>query len=105
MRRYGLLAIAIVLVAIYLFPLYGMYITALKTDAEIVRFPPTYWPESPNLRVAEVWTRLQMRLLHDQLGDHRARHHAHRRLVRHRLRLRARADPQPLDGRRCSSSC
>jgi multiple sugar transport system permease protein len=61
MRRYGLLAIAIVLVAIYLFPLYGMYITALKNDAEIVRFPPTYWPESPNLRVAEVWTRLQMR--------------------------------------------
>ena len=38
-------------------------------------------------------------LVHDELGDHRARHHADRRFLRHRLRLCARAHPQPLDGR------
>lgn len=59
-RRLLLLAVALGLAAIYLFPLYWMYVTALKSGTEIVRYPPTFWPEEPNFAVAEVWSRLQM---------------------------------------------
>src|SRR5262245_14536930 len=31
----------------YVFPLYWMVATALKTDAEIFLFPPTWWPQAP----------------------------------------------------------
>jgi len=31
----------------YVFPLYWMVVTALKTDAEIFLFPPTWWPANP----------------------------------------------------------
>lgn len=58
--RYGLLAIAMLALAVYLFPLYGMYVTALKTNTEIFRYPPTFVPEAPRLRVGEVWGNLQM---------------------------------------------
>ena len=76
----ALLAIAIVLVAIYLFPLYWMYITALKNDAEIVRFPPTYWPEAPQPAGRRGLDPAADALVPDELADHRARHHADRRL-------------------------
>ena len=35
---------ALVLVGAYLFPLYWMYVTALKTQSEIFRSPPSFWP-------------------------------------------------------------
>jgi len=58
--RWALCAIAVALVCLYLFPLYWMYVTALKPGAEIFASPPTFWPRHPQLMVAEVWQRLQM---------------------------------------------
>lgn len=60
MKRYALLALALLFVGIYLFPLYWMYVTALKAGTEIFRFPPTFWPQALQFNVAEVWVRLQM---------------------------------------------
>lgn len=60
MKKYGLTAIALCLVSLYLFPLYWMYITALKSGTEIFANPPTFWPENPQWMVGEVWTRLKM---------------------------------------------
>ena len=56
-----LLAVALALAAIYLFPLYWMYVTSLKTGSEIFANPPTFWPNSPNPGVyPEVWARRTM---------------------------------------------
>lgn len=60
MKKYILLGMAILFVAVYLFPLYWMYVTALKPSSEIFQFPPTFWPQDPQFDVADVWTRLQM---------------------------------------------
>ena len=60
MRRYVLLAIGLVFVTVYLFPLYWMYVTALKSGAEIFQQPPTFWPREVHFNVADVWTRFQM---------------------------------------------
>lgn len=59
-KRGLLLALGLALVAIYLFPLYWMYATALKSQSEIFAQPPTLWPREPQLRLAEVWTRMKM---------------------------------------------
>ncbi|WP_435170882.1 carbohydrate ABC transporter permease [Falsirhodobacter sp. 1013] len=59
-RRYGLLAIALLIVVLYLFPLYWMYVTALKTGTEIFANPLTFWPRDPQVQIVEVWTRLRM---------------------------------------------
>ncbi|PPZ80970.1 carbohydrate ABC transporter permease, partial [Neisseria gonorrhoeae] len=40
-RNRMMLAIAIFMAAIYLFPLYWMYITALKTGSEMFASPPS----------------------------------------------------------------
>src|SRR6478609_7377566 len=45
-RNRLMLFIAIVLAAIYLFPLYWMYITALKTGSEMFATPPSFWPST-----------------------------------------------------------
>jgi multiple sugar transport system permease protein len=51
-----MLAIALVLAAIYLFPLYWMYITALKTGSAMFATPPNFWPSDPQWGVyAAVW--------------------------------------------------
>lgn len=42
-----MLAIAIGLAAIYLFPLYWMYITTVKTGSAMFATPPTFWPGDP----------------------------------------------------------
>lgn len=42
-----MLAIAIVMAVVYLFPLYWMYITALKGGSEIFATPPSFWPTDP----------------------------------------------------------
>src|SRR5690606_32069213 len=47
---------ALALAAIYLFPLYWMYITAVKGQSEIYATPPTFWPVEPNVGIfADVW--------------------------------------------------
>lgn len=51
-----MLAIAIVMAAIYLFPLYWMYVTTLKSGSEVFATPPTFWPTSPQWSTyAFVW--------------------------------------------------
>ena len=56
-----LLALALALAAIYLFPLYWMYVTSLKSGSEIFANPPTFWPREPATGIyPEVWTRRTM---------------------------------------------
>ncbi len=56
-----LLAVALALAAVYLFPLYWMYVTSLKSGSEIFANPPTFWPVSPNPGIyPEVWARRAM---------------------------------------------
>lgn len=43
-----LLALALLLAALYLFPLYWMYVTSLKSPSEIYANPPTFWPVAPD---------------------------------------------------------
>ncbi len=55
-RNRLMLLIAIVMAAIYLFPLYWMYITALKSGSEMFATPPTFWPSVPQWSTyAFVW--------------------------------------------------
>lgn len=59
-QRLMLLA-ALALAAIYLFPLYWMYITAIKGQSEIFAIPPTFWPSETNFQIfADVWQRRNM---------------------------------------------
>ena len=56
-----LLVVALALAAVYLFPLYWMYVTSLKTGSEIFANPPTFWPLDPNIGIfADVWSRRTM---------------------------------------------
>ncbi|MCM2449244.1 carbohydrate ABC transporter permease [Agrobacterium vitis] len=55
-RNRLMLAIALVMAAIYLFPLYWMYVTALKTGSAMFATPPHFWPDDPQWGVyADVW--------------------------------------------------
>ncbi|RVK42565.1 carbohydrate ABC transporter permease [Sinorhizobium meliloti] len=55
-RNRLMLAVALVLAAIYLFPLYWMYITALKTGSAMFGTPPKFWPSEPQWSIyAFVW--------------------------------------------------
>lgn len=55
-RNRFMLFIAIVMAAVYLFPLYWMYITALKSGSEMFANPPSFWPSSPQWGTyAYVW--------------------------------------------------
>ncbi|MCJ9749214.1 carbohydrate ABC transporter permease [Neorhizobium sp. BETTINA12A] len=45
-RNRLLLALSVVMAAVYLFPLYWMYLTALKSGSEMFATPPTFWPSS-----------------------------------------------------------
>ncbi|AEG07945.1 MULTISPECIES: carbohydrate ABC transporter permease [Sinorhizobium] len=55
-RNRLMLAVALVLAAIYLFPLYWMYITALKTGSAMFATPPKFWPSEPQWSIyAFVW--------------------------------------------------
>ena len=59
--KWLLLAAALVMAAFYLFPLYWMYVTSLKTGSEIFANPPTFWPNSPDFSVyPQVWARRTM---------------------------------------------
>lgn len=56
-----LVAVALALAAVYLFPLYWMYVTSLKSGSEIFANPPTFWPRDPDPSVyPEVWGRRTM---------------------------------------------
>ena len=56
-----LLVVALALAAVYLFPLYWMYVTSLKTGSEIFANPPTLWPTAPNADIyPETWARRTM---------------------------------------------
>jgi multiple sugar transport system permease protein len=55
-RNRLMLAVALGLAAIYLFPLYWMYVTALKTGSAMFATPPHFWPDDPQWGIyAEVW--------------------------------------------------
>ncbi|SEQ72894.1 carbohydrate ABC transporter membrane protein 2, CUT1 family [Faunimonas pinastri] len=60
MKRYILLAVALVSVAVYLFPLYWMYVTALKSGTEIFQYPPTFWPPHPQWNFRQVFLQHSM---------------------------------------------
>lgn len=40
---------AILLAAVFLFPIYWIVINSLKTDAEIFQFPPSFFPGTSHL--------------------------------------------------------
>ncbi|KQY40346.1 ABC transporter permease [Agrobacterium tumefaciens] len=55
-RNRLMLVIAIVLAVIYLFPLYWMYLTSLKSGSEMFANPPGFWPADPQWQTyAYVW--------------------------------------------------
>lgn len=55
-RNRLMLAIAIVPAVIYLFPLYWMYLTSLKSGSEMFANPPGFWPADPQWQTyAYVW--------------------------------------------------
>lgn len=55
-RNRFMLAIALVMAAIYLFPLYWMYVTSLKGGSEMFANPPNFWPAAPQWETyAYVW--------------------------------------------------
>ena len=55
-RERLMLGVAIVLAAIYLFPLYWMYITALKSGSAMFATPPDFWPRDPQWQIyGQVW--------------------------------------------------
>ena len=56
-----LLLLALALAAVYLFPLYWMYVTSIKSASEIYANPPTFWPLAPDFSVyPSVWIRRTM---------------------------------------------
>jgi multiple sugar transport system permease protein len=59
--RWTLFVVALILAAIYLFPLFWMYVTSIKGQSEIYANPPTFWPVDPNFGIyADVWQRRNM---------------------------------------------
>lgn len=49
--------VALVFAAIYLFPLYWMYVTSVKSQSEIFAAPPTFWPKDADFGVYPyVWS-------------------------------------------------
>ena len=59
--QFILLALALALAAIYLFPLYWMYVTSLKSGSEIFANPPSFWPAAPDASIyPAVWVRRSM---------------------------------------------
>ncbi|PYE80612.1 carbohydrate ABC transporter permease [Pseudoroseicyclus aestuarii] len=56
-----LLVVALGLAALYLFPLYWMYVTSLKNGSEIFANPPTFWPRDPSPGIyPQVWAQRDM---------------------------------------------
>ncbi len=56
LREKLMVAVALVLAAIYLFPLYWMYITALKSGSAMFANPPSFWPTEPQWQIyGQIW--------------------------------------------------
>ena len=54
---HALTLVALVMAATYLFPLYWMYVTSLKSATEIFANPPTFWPAELTINAyPEVWS-------------------------------------------------
>lgn len=51
LRNGVLLVVALVLAALYLFPLYWMYVTSLKTNSSIFAVPPEFLPGAPQWQI------------------------------------------------------
>ena len=67
LRNYLLLGVALALAALYLFPLYWMYVTSLKTGSEMFATPPSFWPAIPQWQTyVDVW---QTRNMASYLGN------------------------------------
>jgi multiple sugar transport system permease protein len=60
MKRYVLLVVALFFLAIYLFPLYWMYLTAFKPSSETFTYPPTFWPSDPQFNFVRVFVDKKM---------------------------------------------
>ncbi|MDQ0338752.1 ABC-type glycerol-3-phosphate transport system permease component [Caldalkalibacillus uzonensis] len=59
LRQYGLVLFLWFVSLIFLVPLYWLFVSSVKSDAEITRFPPTFWPENFHWsNFVEVWSRL-----------------------------------------------
>lgn len=54
-KPFILLGFALLFAAIYLFPLYWMYVTALKSGSEIFAFPPSFWPADPQWQFGRIF--------------------------------------------------
>ncbi|HLP71140.1 MAG TPA: carbohydrate ABC transporter permease [Rhizobium sp.] len=69
LRERLMLSVAVVLAAIYLFPLYWMYVTALKSGSAMFANPPDFWPRDPQWQIyGEVWeSRLMGRYIWNSL--------------------------------------
>ncbi|MFC3165883.1 carbohydrate ABC transporter permease [Ciceribacter thiooxidans] len=69
LRERVMLGVAVVLAAIYLFPLYWMYVTALKSGSAMFANPPDFWPRDPQWQIyGEVWkSRLMGRYIWNSL--------------------------------------
>lgn len=59
-RRYVPTLIAAAILALYLFPIYWMYITGFKGPAEVAAYPPTLFPMDITSNHLEVYTSLSM---------------------------------------------
>ncbi|MFB9948468.1 carbohydrate ABC transporter permease [Rhizobium puerariae] len=56
LRDKFMLVAALLLAAVYLFPLYWMYATALKTGSAMFASPPSFWPSDPQWSIyGSVW--------------------------------------------------
>ncbi|WP_105385352.1 carbohydrate ABC transporter permease [Neorhizobium alkalisoli] len=56
LRDKVMLVIAVLLAAVYLFPLYWMYVTAIKTGSAMFASPPSFWPADPQWSIyRSVW--------------------------------------------------
>ena len=55
-RNWVLFSVAILLAAIYLFPLYWMFVTSLKSGSEMFATPPGFWPATAQWSTySDVW--------------------------------------------------
>lgn len=54
MKRKILFVIGLAITALYLFPLYWMYVTAFKGATEIFQSPPSFWPRAPEWNIGRV---------------------------------------------------
>lgn len=58
-----MVTVALALAAVYLFPLYWMYVTSLKTNSEIFANPPTFIPRDMDISIyPDVWVRRTMQV-------------------------------------------